>query len=742
MDGPLAGLRVLETSQGIAERYCGRLFAALGASVVRRAGGNDGLIGYAGAAGEAYGRWLDQYKQAAEPTGSFDLVIAGPDAAAVAAGAAVAADLPDDPSLLAITWFPTSGPYATWRGTDELILALSGVAYGFGRSQGPPMLAQGHGPQIVAGLTAFNAALAALLAPNRPKRIAVNVFEAFMCLTETGALTARIDGTVARRLGVNRFVPTYPCSSYRTADGWLGVTALTPAQWTALCGLIGRPDLARDPRFATTYERLMLGDEVDAALAPAFLSRTTAQWIAAGDLGRIPMAPMLGLSELPKAEHWTLRGNFAAFDPTGALAPTLPFRMTFDGVMAARAVATGGRPLSGIRVIDFSMGWAGPLCTRTLGDLGADVIKVESDTHPDWWRGWEADQGGDPPPTEVRHNFLAVNRNKRGVALDLTTPEGLAAAKALIAGADVVVENFAAGVLAKLGLGPEICRALRPGLITVSMPAFGNGGPLSGLRAYGSTVEQASGLPFVNGEADWPPCLQHVAYGDPVAGLYAAAAVLAAIAGRPRLGGADIDLAQVACLFEVGADAIIADQVAGPVKRTGHRRARAAPVAVVRAEALDSWLAVVVDGAAAWRGLCLALGPNDWAEDHDLATLSGRARQAPMIEAALTTWASRWPAAAAAARLQELGVPAAPVQPTHILTLDPQLAAVGFWPELERRYVGRHQVPAAPFSYDGLRPALDRPAPTLGEHTAEVMAELSATPSGSRRLHPGKGHSG
>lgn len=726
MGGPLAGLRVLEASQGIAVRYCGRLFAALGASVVHRAGRDDGLIGYAGAAGVSFGRWLDQCKETAEPAGSFDLVIAGPDAAAVAVGAALATDLPGDPSLLAITWFPAAGPYAAWRGTDELILALSGVAYGFGRSQGPPMLAQGHGPQIVAGLTAFNAALAALLAPNRPKRIAVNVLEAFICLTETGALTARIDGTVARRLGVNRFVPTYPCSSYRTADGWLGVTALTPAQWASLCGLIERPDLARDPRFATTYERLMLGDEVDAALAPAFLSRTTAQWIAAGDAGRIPMAPMLGLSELPKAEHWTARASFAAFDHTGALAPTLPFQMAFDGVTAAREVSMGERPLSGIKVIDFSMGWAGPLCTRTLGDLGADVIKVESETHPDWWRGWEADQSGDPPPTEVRHNFLAVNRNKRGVALDLTTPEGLAVAKALVASADIVVENFAAGVLAKLGLGPEVCRALRPGLITVSMPAFGNGGPLSGLRAYGSTVEQASGLPFVNGEADWPPCLQHVAYGDPVAGLYAAAAVLAAIAGRPRLGGADIDLAQVACLFQIGADAIIAEQVAGPVKRTGHRRARAAPVAVVRTEGPDNWLAVVVDGEAAWRGLCLALGPNDWAEDQDLSTLAGRVRQAPMIEAALATWASRGPAAAAATRLQELGVPAAPVQPTHILTLDPQLVAAGFWPEMERRYVGRHQVPAAPFSYDGLRPALDRAAPTLGEHTAEVMAELSA----------------
>src|SRR5204863_2820469 len=129
----------------------------------------------------------------------------------------------------------------------------------------------------------------------------------------------------------------------------------------------------------------------------------------------------------------------------------------------------------------------------------------------------------------------------------------------------------------------------------------GNGGPLSGLRAYGSTVEQASGLPFVNGQAHWPPALQHVAYGDPLAGLYAAAAILAALHGRGRLGGCDVDLAQVACLFQFGADAMIAWGLEGDaVARTGVRRARMSPVCVVAAEGEDSWLAVAVDSDAAW----------------------------------------------------------------------------------------------------------------------------------------------
>src|SRR5262249_30200233 len=156
---------------------------------------------------------------------------------------------------------------------------------------------------------------------------------------------------------------------------------------------------------------------------------------------------------------------FAGFDETGVRAPTLPFRMAFDGVARPWA-GQGAAPLAGLKVVDFSMGWAGPLCTRTLGDLGADVVKIESAQHPDWWRGWDA--SADATFMETRHHFIDVNRNKRGIALDLTTTDGLAQAKALVAGADVVVENFAAGVMAKLGLGQDVQRALRPGVISVS----------------------------------------------------------------------------------------------------------------------------------------------------------------------------------------------------------------------------------------------------------------------------------
>ncbi len=705
----LARLTVLEFGDDVAVRYCGRLLAAGGATVLRRPAAGDERRGHGGGDGVAYGQWLDQGKRivGAMPAGAApQLVLGGLDDAAAGEAAAAAAGLDRPPVLLAMRWLPATGPLARWQATDETIAALTGLCHAFGAADGPPMLAQGHIPQVVAGVVGFNAAVAACLERRRPRlrRLDVNVFEAALCFSENGALGALADGTAARRLGVNRFQPTYPCAAFRCLDGWVGITCLTPAQWRALCHLADQPALADDARFATAVQRLAIADEVDRALAPAIARRTGDEWVRLGMAHRIPIAPMPAPADLPRQPHWRERGAFAPLSdaPGAPLAPTLPHRTTCTGPAAAWTAADGGSPLHGLRVVDFSMGWAGPLCTRTLADLGADVVKVESDAHPDWWRGWETGPEAEAQ-RETKVGFLNMNRGKRGVAIDLTRPEGLAQARALVRGADVVIENFAAGVMEKLGLGADVRRRLRPGLIAVTMPAFGQGGPWSGIRAYGSTVEQASGLPYLNGEPDWPPALQHVALGDPVAGLYAAAAILGALHGREAHGGADIDLAQVACLFQLGADGLLAAQRhGGGPPRTGHARARAALSRVVRCEGEDRWLAVTARDAAELRALdAVVAGPAD---------------------RCLAAWAAHRPADEAARRLQEAGLCAAPVKRADELGRDAQLLHGGYWQHLERAYVGRHGVSAAPWLADGQRVMAPRPAPTLGEHGGEILA--------------------
>jgi crotonobetainyl-CoA:carnitine CoA-transferase CaiB-like acyl-CoA transferase len=211
-----------------------------------------------------------------------------------------------------------------------------------------------------------------------------------------------------------------------------------------------------------------------------------------------------------------------------------------------------------------------------------------------------------------------------------------------------------------------------------------------------------------------------------VAGLYGAAAALVGLFGRERLGGVDIDLCQVECLFQVGSAGLIAEHAAGaPYPRDGSRRPEMAPCCVVRgAGEAEAWLAVAVGSDAAWRALATAIGRADLAGDPALASLAGRKAREDEIEAAIGAWAASREPRDAAATLQAAGVAATAVIPTHELFPDPQLQDCGYWALQFRAFIDDHFTPEAPFRYDGERPPVVRPAPTIGEHTDEVLAEL------------------
>jgi crotonobetainyl-CoA:carnitine CoA-transferase CaiB-like acyl-CoA transferase len=441
-------------------------------------------------------------------------------------------------------------------------------------------------------------------------------------------------------------------------------------------------------------------DQLDEILMPAVARLAAGPMLEDGQrTHRVPLGPVPTMAEVLTTPHWRERQSFRAYNGnTPAFeAPALPYRLNARG---DGATPTG--PLSGVRVLDLSMGWSGPLAGRHFADLGAEVIKVEGCAHIDWWRGWNALEHGDPPPYETRSNFNAVNRNKRGITLDLRHPTGVALLKRFAQDADLLIENYAPGVLDKLGLGAKDLAKVNPRLTYISMGAFGSRGPWSGFRAYGSTTEQASGMPWLHGEAEWAPAMQHTAYGDPIAGIYAACASLAALYGRHRTGGTTIDLSQVECLFQLAADGIIAQSATNtPPPRTGSTRATSALTTTIRCAGEDAWLAL------------------------DLPDDAARAK----LPADLQAWAATRTPAEVAATLQQGGLPAAPVVPATALLHDPHLLARGWWLEAERRFVGRHVVPRAPYAMDGARPGFHRPAPTLGEHNEEVLAAVLGLPA-------------
>ena len=700
MRAPLADLTIIEMAGDIATRYCGKLFAAHGARVIALGARRDDQLGYGGASAAAYAAWLDHGKEmvsAIQANITPDLVIAGQTRADIARAEAIVAGFAHRPLLLALTWFGAIGPCADWLGTDGIIQAMSGVAYAIGVAEGPPTIPQGHAPQIVGGTTGFIASLAALLGRRNGRacdRIDTSIFEAFLCLTEGGGPSVAAGGPATKRRGVNLFGPVYPQTIFPTSDGWIGVSALTPLQWKELCALIGLPDLARDPRYETTDLRLVASVELDAILGPAIQTLKTEEFLLAGQARRVPLAPVPEMAGLLQTPHWRERGSFETI--SGVEGPAMPFRLHGRGDGAVPAGKKGAGPLAGIRVLDLSMGWSGPLAGRHFADLGAEVIKIEGCAHMDWWRGWNALEADDPPPYETKSNFNAVNRNKRGITLDLRSKRGREILIALATDADLLIENYAPGVLNGMGLSADALARVNPRLSYISMGAFGSAGPWSGFRAYGSTTEQAAGMPFLHGEAAWPPTMQHTAYGDPIAGIYAATASLIALYGRQNSGGVTIDLSQVECLFQLAADGIIAQSATGVAPpRTGSQRVAGFWRGCLRCVGDDAWLAVDIDSQAQYDGL------------GDLAA-----------------WAATRTPRDAAQALQQIGIAAGPVTPGTSLFNDPQLAATGFWLHAIRRYVGDHVLPRAPYLLDGKALVVHRPTPTLGEHNAEVLGHI------------------
>lgn len=377
--------------------------------------------------------------------------------------------------------------------------------------------------------------------------------------------------------------------------------------------------------------------------------------------------------------------------------------------------------LAGLRVVDLSMGWAGPLAARHLADMGADVIKVEGCVRFDWWRGWEATQEWiENHGAEKNPAFNMVNRNKRDLTLDLSTPAGSQLLQRLVAVSDVVVENYSAGVLPKLGLDYPVLSGINPGLVMISMPAFGTDGPWAGYRAYGSTVEQASGLPHLSGEDGFPPTMVHVALGDSVGGLNGAAALLTALYAKQRTGaGQYLDLSQSECLFPLGVQGILAQSVTGePPDRLGNRSARYAPHGVYPCVGEDEWIAIAVQSEDEWDAFSAFSGIDGFGD------VSDRLHRVDELDDAIADFTADRVAEVLMSELQARGVRAGCVASGLELATDPHLASRGFWKLMEREHAGVLPHPAAPYRVGEKPFDIDRPAPTLGQHNRELLGGL------------------
>jgi len=380
-------------------------------------------------------------------------------------------------------------------------------------------------------------------------------------------------------------------------------------------------------------------------------------------------------------------------------------------------------PLKDIRIIDLSMGWAGPLAARNLADLGADVIKVESCENFDWWRSWEATQEWiDDDGAEKSPAFNSVHRNNKNITLDLSHPEGRELLLKLVGTANVVMENFSGSVLPKLDLGYEIFKEVKEDIILLSMPAFGSTGPWKMFRAYGSTVEQSSGLPHINGLSSVPPMMHHVAYGDAVGGLNGVSALLIALRHQAKTGkGQFIDLSQAESLFPLAAHGILEFTANGkaPVRK-GNRSDFFAPHGVYPCEGEDKWIVIQILNEDQWLRFKEIIGE----PMNRFGNLKDRLSKLDDLDKSIAEWTYSKEAQKLMYILQEAEIPAAATHTMSSLLNDPHLNSGNFWQWLDRAVVGNQPNPSAPFKVNGERLPIKTPAPTLGQHNQEILTKI------------------
>lgn len=757
-DGALSDVVVLELGTGVAAPYCGRLLADLGAQVVKvEPPGGDPLRAHApGVNGEsAFFAWLNAGKLGAELTRDDERVAALATHADIVLHSArgAAADALDarlraaNPRAVVISLTPygRSGERADWQATSLTEYATGGYHYIAGEPGREPLSLPGYQAEFHAGLHAGTAALAGLWhARERGVGQGIEISHQEATLSDHSWLLTMWThmGQVQQRTGT---------IFAKCADGYIFLFNLVP--YANLFALIERFEFLEDPDLVNPLVWRERFPEVLAAFSAWAATRTKQEIYHAAQELRIAVSPVNDMADVAGNAQLMAREWFTRLDVGGRniQAPGYPYRMTGTpcatagpsprlgehtaevaaagfawanaGVPRPAARPGGGGPLAGLRVVEATANWAGPIGGRHLADLGAEVIKVELATKP-------ATRGLIYPGDEMwPHHFNRagyfnkLNRNKKSICLDLAKPAGRDTFLKLIAKADVLIENNAARVMTQLGVGWSALEEVNPRLVMCSMAGYGATGPERNYSAYGSNIETSSGLASVLGyqPGEFYPTGSY--YADPVTGNHGAVAVLAALHHRRRSGrGQWIDMALLEAVSPFFAPQFLEYSVTGVVPGPiGNRSPLYAPQGVYRSFGKDCWLAVTVRDSRDFAALCGLMGRADLAADPSLDSVEGRRKRHDELDIAISAWAATCDHVAGAEALQAAGVPAAPVMANWEIASDNHLNAREFFVRIAHRDAGTYPFPGFPWRFSQTPAAVYRPAPMFAEHNAEVF---------------------
>ncbi len=392
-------------------------------------------------------------------------------------------------------------------------------------------------------------------------------------------------------------------------------------------------------------------------------------------------------------------------------------------------------PLEGVRALELAEVWAGPFCGTLLGDLGAEVIKVESIQRlsrgairpPSGASGYPDDEPGERPWNRFA-NYNAINRNKLDVTLDLTSSRGVEVFKELVSVSDMVFCNYAYGVMESFGLGYDALRRVKPDLIVLMMPGYGNTGPDKRYRSMGMTIDAFTGHSSLRGYPDLDlSTLSLVHHPDAVAGVTAAFAVCAALHYRARTGkGQFIDMSQAEAFTPHLGEVFLEYGMTGHVReRGGNRHPRMAPHGCYPCLGDDKWVTIAVRDEKEWRVFCQATDIPHLAEDLRFATLKARLKNQDTLDETISRWTSVRDRYEVTRLLQVSGIPARPVLDCGGDTYDdPHLQESGYFQEVTHPEAGTHLLSGPIWKLSDSREQAQKPAPCLGEHNSYILRDV------------------
>jgi crotonobetainyl-CoA:carnitine CoA-transferase CaiB-like acyl-CoA transferase len=658
----LSGFRAVQLGQGLAAAVAGRIFADIGATVTcRGADRSSPLAEYLN---------LDKSEGGAAALKTADLIIVGgrPRDLVRASFDAPALRLVNATAVIVtIAPFGQEGERANDPASDLTLMYSSGIARLLTGQVDDlaetPIRPVGEQSAFIGGLAAACAGM--LASPGSV--IDVSIEEALATLAMTELANAGLGGKARSRKRVSDGNGA-TVSILPTSDGYAAISPREDRQWAAWLGAMGSPSWSDDPRFRTKPDRIANWDALH-ALMSVWSRQRPKQWIAdAAQEAHVPSFPLREPAEQFGSSQLEHRGFWREVTIAGkrVKAPGPPFGLSLSEGQAPPSrsgpAKPGALPLAGFRVLDFSWVIAGPTATRYLAAMGAEVIKIE------------APGRGDPGRASELHTVLG--QAKKGIVLDLKNDDAVRIARDLATKADVVFENFATGVMDRLGLGAAELQALNPNLLYVSASGMGRTGPEASSVAYGTLLQCYAGFAGLNRHPAIPPRVGF-AWLDPMCGLMLAFIVAAGLRRRAQDGSvARVDFSMIEAMLWTMAEPLLATQLGVPPQPCGNNSDEHVPHGAWRCIGDDAWLSLAATSEDEWRALCAVVPGLSTMAELDLDERRERRRA---IDAAIVEWAGLQEALPAAAELRRTGVPAAALTSSVGLVGDAHLRERGFW---------------------------------------------------------------